>query len=404
MANLTNFSLSEIINPVSIDEFIKNYWEKQPLIVTERKSDYFSKLLSVDDVDEFLASGGHRFPSIRIVKDGLTVPTSNYAKNFTLGSDTVTGYVDPDKAFEQYANGATIVLQGLQRHWQPLAELCRNLEYFFTQPVQVNIYLTPKNAQGFSAHFDTHDVFVLQLAGTKRWQIYKSVVELPHSSQSRKIEETEIGEPLYDFDFKVGDLIYLPRGFGHAAQTSEDFSLHATIGVLSHTWYDVLMDAITACKEDLRFRYSLPIGFAHNLDDIGKEQFETLKLAILENLDLKTSTEKLAHRFISSRGAVATNRLQDLNQLSDLTLNGVVKQMFGTLYYLTEEENQISLVFQDKKVSFPDYVKSSLEFILNQNGHEFEVDKLPNVLDAAGKLVLVKRLVKEGFLTVVRSN
>ena len=35
--------------------------------------------------------------------------------------------------------------------------------------MQINAYITPPENQGFAAHYDTHDVFVLQVSGSKRW-------------------------------------------------------------------------------------------------------------------------------------------------------------------------------------------------------------------------------------------
>jgi ribosomal protein L16 Arg81 hydroxylase len=47
-------------------------------------------------------------------------------------------------------------------------------------------------------------------------------------------------EPLLDVELEAGDALYLPRGYVHAALTTDVDSVHLTIGVLSTTWYDVL--------------------------------------------------------------------------------------------------------------------------------------------------------------------
>ena len=43
-----------------------------------------------------------------------------------------TTWPDPGKVFDQFAGGATIVLQSLHRSWAPLTAFCRSLELFFT--------------------------------------------------------------------------------------------------------------------------------------------------------------------------------------------------------------------------------------------------------------------------------
>ena len=78
-----------------------------------------------------------------------------------------------------FADGCTVVFQGLHRAWAPLREFSDALARELAHPVQVNAYLTPEGAQGFDAHYDTHDVFVLQTAGTKEWRIHRPVIDHP---------------------------------------------------------------------------------------------------------------------------------------------------------------------------------------------------------------------------------
>ncbi len=77
----------------------------------------------------------------------------------------------------QLAGGATLVLQALHRTWPPLIRFGSDLAAELGHPVQINAYITPPENQGFAAHYDTHDVFVLQVAGSKRWTIHSPVIE-----------------------------------------------------------------------------------------------------------------------------------------------------------------------------------------------------------------------------------
>ena len=80
---------------------------------------------------------------------------------------------------ELFLDGHTVVLQGLHRLWPPLIEFAGALTTDIGHPVQVNAYITPASSQGFSAHYDVHDVFVLQVAGEKRWRISEPVHPAP---------------------------------------------------------------------------------------------------------------------------------------------------------------------------------------------------------------------------------
>src|SRR5207244_4951821 len=107
-----------------------------------------------------------------------------------------------------------------------LASFCRNLEKEFTFPFQTNVYLTPAHAQGAAYHYDTHDVFVLQVVNSKRWRIYGTPVESPLASQEFDSALHRQGELTLQFELEPGDVAYIPRGILHEAQSGEDVSLH----------------------------------------------------------------------------------------------------------------------------------------------------------------------------------
>ena len=70
------------------------------------------------------------------------------------------------------------------------------LEETLGHPAQANAYYTPRAAQGLPVHHDTHDVFVLQVAGEKRWLVYEPALELPLQDQRYSAELGEPGEPV----------------------------------------------------------------------------------------------------------------------------------------------------------------------------------------------------------------
>ena len=88
-----------------------------------------------------------------------------------------------DKLLRLFADGATIVLQGLHRTWEPVLDFTQDLAADLGHPVQVNAYVTPAQNTGFSDHYDVHDVFVLQVAGEKRWRIREPVHPSPLRDQ-----------------------------------------------------------------------------------------------------------------------------------------------------------------------------------------------------------------------------
>ena len=96
--------------------------------------------------------------------------------------------------------------------------------------------------------------------GEKRWLVYEPVLELPLRDQRYRLELGEPGEPVHDVVLRAGDTIYLPRGWLHQAMTSQTDSLHLTVGVNVFTWIEALRAALKACADDVEFRRSVPRG------------------------------------------------------------------------------------------------------------------------------------------------
>ena len=65
---------------------------------------------------------------------------------------------------------------------------------------------------------------------------------------------------------------------------------------------------------------------------------------------------------------------------------------------LTTDATHVTLRSAAKSVRMPGFVESDVRFM--QRAPEFAADELPGELDADGRLVLVRRLLFEGFLTV----
>ena len=287
----------------------------------------------------------------------------------------------------EFQRGATIVLQALHLYHSPLARFARELGQDLGQAVQVNAYYTPRAAQGLPVHHDTHDVFCLQVAGEKRWLVYEPALDLPLKSQRYRRELGEPGAPTLDVTLRAGDVLYLPRGWLHEALTSESDSLHLTVGLSSYTWLDALKDALDDCAEELAYRRSVP------------EDAETPAdlLALLEDrLRPSEVMRRRREQLVRTRRPVLNDQLDQMRALERLTLDTRVERRATVIADLTESR----LTFEGKELLFPKHARSELE-------HLFETDtpitpsELPGDLDDTGRLVLVRRLVREGFLRVV---
>ncbi|MDQ3570958.1 MAG: cupin domain-containing protein, partial [Actinomycetota bacterium] len=253
-----------------VERFLGEHWSTSPLHLAGAEAGAFTDLLSLEDVDH-LVSTFPRQPAFRLVRDGKPLDPATYTRTARLGGRAISDVGDAARIYEQLHGGATLVLQGLHRYWPAIMGFCRDLEVELTHPAQANAYITPPGSQGLAVHHDTHDVFVLQLAGRKQWHVHEPVVELPLPSQRWSSDLGAPGEPILSVELQAGDCLYIPRGFPHAAESRQEMSAHLTVGVLTFTWKDVMSEVVNQVVDDVEFRRSLPVGFAHDEDALAAE-------------------------------------------------------------------------------------------------------------------------------------
>ncbi len=253
-----------------LDTFAADYWASGALLSTraERGGDDFSDLFSLAAVDELLSRRALRTPFIRMAKDGTTLPESAYTVGGGVGAG-VGDQVSDDAVLALFAGGATVVLQGLHRTWNPITRWSQDLAAALGHPVQVNAYVTPAQNQGFADHYDVHDVFVLQIHGQKRWSIHQPVLEAPLRDQpwADRRDDVEAASALpasIESTLEPGDCLYLPRGYIHSAQALGGVSIHLTVGVHGWTRHHLAEALLTHARSGLsasrQVRESLPLG------------------------------------------------------------------------------------------------------------------------------------------------
>lgn len=345
--------------------------------------------MSLDDVDRIISSMGLRLPAFRLVRDGSTLPPSGYTKTTRTGSEAATGVLDARAVFREFNGGATIVFQGMHRYWQPLALFCRELEQALGHPVQANAYVTPPGSQGFDAHEDEHDVFVLQSHGTKHWQVHERH-DLPPTQP-----------PLIDTPIGPGDSLYIPAGFPHSASTQDDASVHITVGILSLTWGAVLSEAVKVTEGDVTAREPLPLRFADQPGALLRLVEERLTEfgAMIAKVDAGLITEGLRRRFLTTRQPILRGQIHQLLALDDISDSSVVRRRDGAICVIGAADGELSVLLGDRELRMPAWLEPVMQLIIARD--RLTVAELGASLDQPGRIVLVRRLTLEGLLEVV---
>jgi hypothetical protein len=347
--------------------------------------------LSEREVERLVCETGLRFPAFRLVKEGAKLDVSDYTVDLPWRPAPFSRTADVERVLAEFEAGATIVIQGLHVNRAETATFCRALEGALGHPVQANAYYTPRGSQGLAVHHDTHDVFVLQVTGRKRWLVYEPVFVLPLKEQRYRAELGLPGEPVIDTVLAPGDTLYLPRGWLHEARTSDSDSLHLTVGVNVYTWLDAFGDALADVEDELEFRRSVD----------GEAALPYLLELLGERLAGHDVARRKAARLERRRRPVLDGQLSQLRALDSLTAVTVVERRPSALAAMEDEGDTVALVFHGKRLLLPSRLAEEVAFLAEVD-EPFTASDLPGRLDAAGRLVLLRRLVREGFLRITR--
>ena len=306
------------------EAFARDVWGSAPLLThaSDLRHDV-SDLFDEAAVDELVSRRGLRTPFIRVAKDGSTLATRDFTSAGGVGAG-IADQVDDSKLSALFADGSTLVLQALHRTWPPLIDFTQQLASELGHPVQVNAYVTPPQSRGFDDHYDVHDVFVLQVSGSKRWRIHEPVHaaplrDQPWTDRREAVAEAADDTPVIDEVLEPGDCLYLPRGYLHAATALGDVSTHLTFGV--HTWTrhalarTMLDRALLDLAGDVDVRTSLPLGVSvGDPSDVGPD-VELVRARLLRAIDGLSPDEIAATLASTSR---ASGRPEPVGPLAQL--------------------------------------------------------------------------------------
>ncbi|HEX6248163.1 MAG TPA: cupin domain-containing protein [Nocardioidaceae bacterium] len=339
-------------------------------------------LLSLDDVDHLLTSVALRTPALRLAKDGSVIPAATYTRSASIAGSPLTGLVDARKVLALFEDGATVVLQGLHRYWPPLTRLVRDLELALGHPCQANAYLTPPGSQGFARHSDSHDVFVFQTHGRKHWEVVEDGAE-------------------HQVVLEPGLSMYLPTGTPHSARSQDATSLHVTLGINRLTWRDVLRRVTDRLLADERYDGPLPAGYLQEPARLTGRLAEELAALTsgLGQVQAEAVVDERSTAFLRERNPVLRGGLTDLVALDGLDDGTLLERRPTAACVLRPGPERLTVLLGDRELRMPLRLLGPMELV--RDSESFRVADLSPWLDEQSRLVVARRLVREGLLRIM---
>lgn len=391
-------ALEDLIAPITPEEFFAKYWETRHLHIARNQQGRFENLFSLRDVDRWLMSVRSGFPDSIL----LTPPQ---------GSEEGVERFRPqdckvDHVYEKFAKGHSVVIDYLEDSWPPVTPLVKALSESFNAQVGVNMYLTPKGSKTFPVHIDDHDVLVLQVEGEKIWRLHElkrlPVMLLNYKKDLSSSQDNGAllkAPQIAELRLQPGDVLYVPRGMPHCAVARDATSLHLTISITPLYWFDFLKAAVEQAVDHApELRRSLPPGFVGRPEAAEEMRplFDQVLKAFQEHVSFDEAFRVVTRNRIRMHGFNPDGHFAHLNELEGLSPDSVVERRESLPCAVeTSEDGAGNIRFGTRHVRGPARLVDALEFI--RDHQRFQVTDLPG-LDDQSRVVLVRRLIREGLL------
>jgi len=230
------------INSLSKQEFLKEYWQKKPLLIKQGFRDFEDPL----DANELA---------------GLAMEESIESRIITNQNNDWQAHHGPFEDFELLTEQHSTLLVQAVDHWHPdaaqILEPFRFIPNWRIDDLMIS-YSTPGG--GVGPHLDQYDVFIIQGEGKRHWRVGMPDSNLKQFAQNKSLLQVEQFPAVIDCILEPGDILYIPPGCPHEGYAVEN-AINYSVGFRAPNQQDLLSSFADYVidKEVGNTRYSDPL-------------------------------------------------------------------------------------------------------------------------------------------------
>lgn len=254
----------QLLGGISREDFLKQYWQKKPLLIRRAMPDYQSPI----SAEEFggLACEGD-IESRLIQEQGGKEPWQVRYGPFVESDFTSL----PDSHW-------TLLIQSVDHHIPELAVLLDKFDFIPSWRID-DLMVSFAQAYGsVGPHLDNYDVFLLQVQGKRHWHINESDYSDDDLMPNTDLKILNNFESTQDWVLEPGDMLYLPPAVAHHGIALDD-CLTFSIGFRAPTHKELLI-AYTNDNNDGAtdaFYTDADLSLQQSAGEIKKEHIEAIK-------------------------------------------------------------------------------------------------------------------------------
>ncbi|WP_118840421.1 JmjC domain-containing protein [Neisseria meningitidis] len=254
--------------------FHENYLYKKPFIF---KNALDVSSISWKEINELYQRADPTDWQFKFRK-GEIIPKEAYVESFN-DVGRIRHRFNKTAVYQYLQDGATMVYNRIDN--EPFVDsIAKQIAQFAQAQTVVSGYLAFGSSSSYRNHWDTRDVFAVQLIGKKHWTIsapnfdmplyMQQAKDMPHITPSKTVDMEVILE--------AGDILYIPRGWWHNPMPMNCETFHLAIGTFPPNGYNYMEWLMKKIPDIQSIRQNF-IGWEHdqkNLDDSAQAVTEMM--------------------------------------------------------------------------------------------------------------------------------
>ena len=280
-----NLPLNEpwaLFGGISPNTFMDRYWHKKPLLVRGAipafalAAQNHGPLESPISAEELFKLANRDSVESRLIK----------AQPWSLATGPFNKKAIPAIGKENW----TLLLQGMEAHHPAAAKVLSWFRFIPDARLDDLMISIAGIGGGVGPHFDSYDVFLIQMAGRRRWRVSKQKDLSLKPNMPLKILQNFRAE--HDWTLEPGDMLYLPPHIAHDGIALDAGCQTWSIGFRSPSYKELLQEGLWRLAESLEDIPELNKKFADPRQK-ATSQAEQLPAELIEQIALKLKQLKL---------------------------------------------------------------------------------------------------------------
>lgn len=264
-------------------DFLAKHWQKKPLFIKNPWTEWRNPIAA----DELAGLSCEEGVEARLIAEKPNKQGSKWSLEHGPFDETF---------FSQLGNSHwTLLVQAVDQYVPQVSNLIAPFRFIPDWRIDdVMVSYAAENG-GVGPHFDHYDVFLIQGAGTRKWQVGGMCNDDSLMANHEALRQLAEFEAEQEWVCEPGDILYIPPGISHNGVAIGDDCMTYSIGFRAPSRSDLISNFCDAIIDDMQEndRYADPdLALQENAGEIGADAISTMHAMVLEHIADKQAFRK----------------------------------------------------------------------------------------------------------------